>query len=194
MAIAKEKFLSEEFVRHFWPAPAEIYFDSKKEGYPFFQATNGAKQEIVTMAISYLFGGAAYQNYKNADPKIPGSLLGTAPLTLGSVLVVSRTGEILYHHKETMVGDPPNQIFLKQAIKTLGEEGVVSCECPDEDDEESGAGEGNRSFSKDGASEGSRSFFEGEAGAGSRSFFENDKKEESEAGEGSRSFFQDGKK
>ena len=72
VAIAKEKFLSEEFTRHFWPPPAEIYFDSKEEGYPFFKTTNGEKQEIMTMAISYLFGGTAAQNWKNADPKIPG--------------------------------------------------------------------------------------------------------------------------
>ena len=73
VAIAKEKLGSEEFTRHFWPPPAEIYFDSKEEGYPFFKATNGEKQDIVNFAVSYLAGGTAAENWKNADPKIPGA-------------------------------------------------------------------------------------------------------------------------
>jgi len=135
VAIAKEKFGSEEFTRHYWPPPAEIYFDSKKEGYPFFKTTNGEKQDIVRMAVSYLLGGSAAQNWRNADPKIPSSMLGSAGTVLGSVMVVSRTGEVLFHHKEGMVGDPPNPFYLEQAIKKLGGTGVASCECEGEDED-----------------------------------------------------------
>ena len=71
VAIAKERFGSEEFVYKYWPSPAEIYFDSKKEGYPFFKATNGQQQGIATMIASYVFGGQAAKNWKKADPNIP---------------------------------------------------------------------------------------------------------------------------
>ena len=48
---------------------------------------------------------------------------------LGSVIVVSRTGDILFHHKEKEAGDQPDPEKLKAAIKQLGETGVVACEC-----------------------------------------------------------------
>ena len=48
---------------------------------------------------------------------------------LGSVMVVSKTGEILFHHKEKAVGDHPDPEEFKSAIKKLGSTGVVSCEC-----------------------------------------------------------------
>ena len=71
VAIAKERLGSEEFTRHYWPAPAEIYFDSKKEGYPFFEATNGREQGMAIMIASKLFGGQVAKNWRKADSKIP---------------------------------------------------------------------------------------------------------------------------
>ena len=52
-------------------------------------------------------------------------------MILGSVMVVSSTGEVLFHHKEKMVGDHPGDDELKAAIARLGNTGVVSCECED---------------------------------------------------------------
>ena len=52
---------------------------------------------------------------------------------LGSLIVVSRTGDILYHFKEEMVGDQPPPEELKAAIKRLAGAGVAACECPGED-------------------------------------------------------------
>ena len=52
---------------------------------------------------------------------------------LGSLIVVSRTGEILYHFKEDMVGDRPPPEELEAAIKRLAGTGVAACECPGED-------------------------------------------------------------
>ena len=52
---------------------------------------------------------------------------------LGSLIVVSQTGEILYHFKEEMVGDRPNPEELEAAIKRLAGTGLAACECPGED-------------------------------------------------------------
>lgn len=131
MAIAKERHGSEEFTRTYWPPPAEIYYDSKTQGYPFFKATNGQTQGLAKRVMSLMFGGEVAKNWKNAggsiwalsDPK------GSAPSVLGSVIVVSRTGDILFHHKEKVAGDQPDPEELKAAIKQLGATGVAACEC-----------------------------------------------------------------
>ena len=54
---------------------------------------------------------------------------GGGASVLGSLIVVSRTGDILFHHKEKMVGDQPDPLKLEAAIKQLGETGVAACEC-----------------------------------------------------------------
>jgi len=115
----------------FWPPPAEIYFDSSVQGYPFFAATNGETQGIAKMIASFLFRGQVYKNWKNANEKakVPDDMKGGGASVLGSVIVVSRTGEVLYHFKEKMVGDQPDPDALKAAIKQLGETGVAACEC-----------------------------------------------------------------
>ena len=61
--------------------------------------------------------------YHTAGPK------GSSPSVLGSVIVVSRTGDILFHHKEKVAGDQPDPEELKAAIKQLGATGVAACEC-----------------------------------------------------------------
>ena len=57
-------------------------------------------------------------------------------LVLGSVMVVSSTGQMLFHHKEKVVGDHPDDEELRAAmmaaIAQLGNTGVVSCECADD--------------------------------------------------------------
>lgn len=60
-------------------------------------------------------------------------MIGAGGTVLGSLIVVSRTGEVLYHHKEKMVGDQPDPVKLNAAIKQLGEAGVAACECDGED-------------------------------------------------------------
>lgn len=128
VAIAKDRLGSEQFTREYWPPPAEIYFDTAKEGYPFFGATNGQEQGLAKMFVSFLFGGQVAKNWKNAG-KIPSDMKGSGASVLGSLLVVSRTGEVLFYHKEKVVGDQPDPEELKAAIKQLGETGVAACEC-----------------------------------------------------------------
>ena len=50
-------------------------------------------------------------------------------MVLGSVMVVSDTGEVLFHHKEKLVGDHPDDKKLRAAVAQLGKTGVVACEC-----------------------------------------------------------------
>jgi len=134
VAIAKDRGGSEAFARVFWPPPAEIYFDSAKEGYPFFRATNGEIQGMAKMMASYLFRGQVFKNWKDANDKIKAKddMKGGGASVLGSLIVVSRTGEVLFHHKEKVVGDQPDPLQLKAAIEQLGETGVAACECEGE--------------------------------------------------------------
>ena len=64
-----------------------------------------------------------------------GNMFKGEGLVLGSVMVVSSTGEVLFHHKEKVVGDHPDDEELKAAmmaaIAQLDNTGVVSCECED---------------------------------------------------------------
>ena len=62
------------------------------------------------------------------DAAPTGNLAGES-LVLGSVMVVSRTGEVLFHHKEKVTGDHPDTRKLRAAIAKLNNTGVVSCEC-----------------------------------------------------------------
>lgn len=128
MAIAKERPGSEIFTRDYWPPPAEIYYDSKTKGYPFFAATNGQEQGLAKMAAAFMFGGQLSKSWKNAK-HIPNDMAGSAPSKLGSVVVVSRTGEVLFHHREMVVGEQPDPEKLRAAIKQLGATGVAACEC-----------------------------------------------------------------
>jgi len=138
VAIAKERFKAEEFSRLYWKEPAELYFDSAQEDYPFFRATNGRKQGVAPFVASFLFGGQAAKNWEKGDLRIPNDITynggGIIPI-LGSVMVVSRTGEVLYHFKEEMIGDQPDPVQLKAAIKQLGGTGAVSCEREVDDNE-----------------------------------------------------------
>jgi len=131
VAIAKDRDGSDEFTQLYWPKPAEIYFDTTKEGYPFFGATNGREQGLASVLVSFLFGGQVKKNFKNAE-NIPTDMKGEGASVLGSLVVVSRTGEVLFHHKEKVVGDQPDPVELKAAIKQLGEAGVAECECSGE--------------------------------------------------------------
>lgn len=139
VAIAKERLFSERFVAKYWQEPAEIYFDSAEKGYPFFEATNGQQQALGPFLLSHLLGGKAAENWKKGDDSVPNNPFFTfrrEELThpiLGSLLVVSHTGEILYHHKEKMMGDQPDFEELKAAIKKLGGSGAASCECPEDE-------------------------------------------------------------
>lgn len=128
VAIAKDRAGAEDFAALI----PEIYFDSETGGYPFFSLTNGRSQGLAQVIGSYLFGGQVAKNMKNVDQKIPMNFEGKAGSVLGSVIVVDPTGKILYHHKEKVVGDQPDSVKLKAAIKQLGEMGVAACEC-DED-------------------------------------------------------------
>jgi len=133
VAIAKDRLGWEEFTRDYWSPPAEIYFDTAEPGYPFFKASNGIKQGVAKMLTSYMFGGAVAENLKRSKD-IQGNLKGEG-LVLGSVMVVSNTGEVLLHRKEKVVGDHPDNDELRVAMKTamqaavakLGSTGVVSC-------------------------------------------------------------------
>ena len=69
---------AEEFIRYYWPKPAEIYFenslayfDKSESDFPFFKATNGQVQWWSNMIASFIFRGQAYKNFKRADYKIP---------------------------------------------------------------------------------------------------------------------------
>lgn len=134
VAIAKDRGSSEAFARLYWPPPAEIYFDMAKEGYPFFRRTNGESQGMAKMLLSYLTRGQVFQNWKNANDKMkgPDNMKGGGASVLGSLIVVSRTGDILFHHKEKVVGDQPDPLKLEAAIQQLGETGVAACECGDD--------------------------------------------------------------
>lgn len=127
VAIAKERTIWNEFTSLYWPPPSELYFDTAEPGYPFFKATNGKKQGVVSMMLSFMFGGDVAKNHKRVE-RIPGNLMGES-LVLGSVIVVSSTGEVLFHHKEKVTGDHPNGRELRAAIAQLNQTGVVSCEC-----------------------------------------------------------------
>ena len=48
----------------------------------------------------------------------PGDMQGEGTI-LGSVLVVSSTGEVLFHHREKVWGDHPDDDALKAAIAQL---------------------------------------------------------------------------
>lgn len=132
VAIAKNRFNAEEFASKYWRAPAELYFDSAQDGYPFFEVTNGRKQGLGPFIASFLFGGQARKNWEKGDTRIPNDIthLDLFPV-MGSVMVVSRTGEVLYHHKERTVGDQPDPLELETAIRKLGGTGAASCECSD---------------------------------------------------------------
>lgn len=117
-AIAKEHLGNEEFVEKFWPAPAELYFDEPKK-LPAFNECNGQSQGIMSGFGSYLVGGAVANAVKKAkDEKVEGNMKGEG-LVLGSVLVVSSTGELLLHHKEKTWGDHPSDAELRDAIARL---------------------------------------------------------------------------
>lgn len=129
VAIAKERQGHKVWKRDFWRAPSELYFDTASEGYPFFMASNGQKQGFIKMMVSYFFGGKIAQGWKRAE-KIANNFDGEG-LVLGSVMVVSKDGEILFHHKEKEVGDHIDEEEFKAAVKKLGSTGVVACECDD---------------------------------------------------------------
>jgi len=130
VAIAKDRLGWEEFTHDYWPPPAEIYFDTAEPGYPFFKATNGKNQGVVKMLTSYMFGGEAANNLKL------GNVFKGEGSVLGSVMVVSSTGQVLLHHKEKVVGDHPDdeelRVAMMAAVAQLGRTGVVSCECEDD--------------------------------------------------------------
>lgn len=134
VAIVKERAGWEEFTRDYWPSPAEIYFDTYEPDFPFFAAANGKKQGVVGMLVSGMFGGEVANNLKRAQ-HIAGNSDGDDSI-LGSVVVVSSKGEVLFLHKENVPGDHPNDEKMRDAmqvaVEQLGGTGVVSCEC-DED-------------------------------------------------------------
>ena len=68
MAIAKEHMGHEEFVRDWWPAPAELYFDTpaSTQDAPIFRACNGRSMGLSGVG-SYLVGGAVKQNVLRVD-------------------------------------------------------------------------------------------------------------------------------
>lgn len=136
VAIAKDRSGVEEFTHRFWQPPAEIYFDTAVAGHPFFAATNGQEQGIASALVSYLFGGQVEKNWKNAEDFPSDHFKGTGRVgcgVLGSVIVVSPTGEVLYYHKEKVIGDQPDPKKLKAAIEQLGTTGVAACECDREE-------------------------------------------------------------
>ena len=67
VAIAKERIGHEEFTREYWPSPAELYFDTVEEGYPFFQTTNGESLGVIRGMISYMLGGEVATNLKRSE-------------------------------------------------------------------------------------------------------------------------------
>ena len=117
VAVAKERLGHEEFTRDYWPTPAELYFDTVEEGYPFFKESNGESLGLVRGAMNYLFGGEVATNMKRSE-NVAGNLQGEGYI-LGSVIVVSSTGEVLLHHKEKVWGDHPDEEELKAAIAKL---------------------------------------------------------------------------
>ena len=38
------------------------------------------------------------------------------PKVLGSVLVIANNGEVVFHHKEKVIGDHPNYVDLEAAL------------------------------------------------------------------------------
>ena len=68
-------------------------------------------------------------NYTLRADTFTDNMKGSGGSVLGSLLVVSRTGEVLFYHKEKVVGDQPDPEELKAAINQLGETGVAACEC-----------------------------------------------------------------
>jgi len=117
VAIAKERLGHEEFSRDYWPPPAELYFDTVSEGYPFFKATNGQSLGLMRGVVNYFLGGDVKTNI-NRSANIKGDYQGEGTI-LGSVLVVSSTGEVLFHHTEKVWGDHPDDDALKAAIAQL---------------------------------------------------------------------------
>ena len=67
VAVAKERLGHEEFTRDYWPTPAELYFDTVEEGYPFFKESNGESLGLVRGAMNYLFGGEVATNMKRSE-------------------------------------------------------------------------------------------------------------------------------
>ena len=95
-----------------------MYFDTPKT-IPVFNECNGKSQGIAAGFGSYLVGGAVAKAVKDAKAKkVEGNMEGEG-LVLGSVLVVSSSGELLLHHKEKTWGDHPSDDELRDAIAKL---------------------------------------------------------------------------
>lgn len=118
IAIAKEPTNHDPFVAQFWPEPAELYLDEPTK-LPIFNECNGKSQGLASGAASYLVGGNVAAAVKRADDlKIEGDVVGEG-LVLGTLLVVSKTGELLLHYKEKSWGDHPTDDVLREAISKI---------------------------------------------------------------------------
>jgi hypothetical protein len=118
VAIAKEPLGREEFVKDWWAPPAELFLDTGAPGFPVFKEANGGSQGLSGVA-SYLVGGAVAKNSKRVDAKgIKGDMKGEGKI-LGAVLVVDKSGELLFHHQEKSWGDHPTDEDLAAAIDKM---------------------------------------------------------------------------
>ena len=89
VAIAKERLGHEEFSRDYWPPPAELYFDTASEGYPFFKASNGQSLGVMRGMLSYFLGGDVKENINRSS-----DIKGNAYMLFAR----SHTGTLLHRH------------------------------------------------------------------------------------------------
>jgi|TARA_B110000208_G_C11584995_1_gene364006 hypothetical protein len=105
-----------------FPDP-ELYFDTwpghvLKGENPLFRVANGNSMKW-SGVLSYLVGGAVAKNNKRVNAKkIQGNHDGEGTI-LGAILVLSSTGEVLFHHQEKNWGDHPSDKKLHEAISKL---------------------------------------------------------------------------
>lgn len=150
IAVAKERLGHEEFVSDHWNVDGgqrdkwllaessqtttalplanvpELFFDTWTGGSlpganPLFRVANGESMKW-TGVLSYLVGGAvSVSNTRVNSKEIKGNYEGEGTI-LGAVLIVSKHGEVLFHHKEQSWGDHPSDEDLIAAISKLSVE------------------------------------------------------------------------
>ena len=117
VAVAKETLGNEEFTKTWWPAPAELYFDGDPVALPIFKQANGKAMGLIAGAGNYMVGGKVADAIKSSATT-EGNYEGEGKI-LGSVLVISKSGELLMHHTEKVWGDHPADETLMGALAKL---------------------------------------------------------------------------